>query len=494
MMLFRTNDASNATHYNYVPGSDYTNGDTDINNAIRLNPSTDFPLQIGVLSNPIGGQDYTIRIFNGSNNCYTDVTLYVPETYCTNSCRYTFDAENLGGLSPSRGLDTDSWQVVSDASASGGQALQVLDNDDTIYSNSIDCCDGIGTNEAAMIAITIHVPTSGNYNLLLKTKANNGANNSFHYGLNGNRIGRVNTSTNNAYGWRIRSIGTLPTGFNTINIWQREDGLFIDSIIIENQGPSLALVRVDDPSCNTNDGSVRLDLTDVPDGIHSLGYEDENADPHTFSNVSVNSDSAIISGLASGIYNNLTIDVFGCTSSEDIDLTLANTCPEICDNGIDEDGDGFVDCDDPDCQVINMPIASDDVFQTCPAVGVYGNVVSMNDVNLQNPTFTITIPPLKGTLAINDLGVFSYTLADDECGVINFTYEVCNGLTGCCAMGNATINIGDGNAPVLQDVPADITISCDDEIPNPPLVTAIDACPIIAIDMVETDVSSPNSL
>jgi hypothetical protein len=28
------------------------------------------------------------------------------------------------------------------------------------------------------------------------------------------------------------------------------------------------------------------------------------------------------------------------------------SCPEVCNNNIDDDGDGFIDCDDPDCQVV----------------------------------------------------------------------------------------------------------------------------------------------
>jgi hypothetical protein len=26
-------------------------------------------------------------------------------------------------------------------------------------------------------------------------------------------------------------------------------------------------------------------------------------------------------------------------------------CPEICDDGIDNDGDGLIDCDDPECEL-----------------------------------------------------------------------------------------------------------------------------------------------
>jgi hypothetical protein len=39
-----------------------------------------------------------------------------------------------------------------------------------------------------------------------------------------------------------------------------------------------------------------------------------------------------------------------CNNFTSLDYTLAVACPEICDNGVDDDGDGSADCADPDCQ------------------------------------------------------------------------------------------------------------------------------------------------
>lgn len=175
----------------------------------------------------------------------------------------------------------------------------------------------------------------------------------------------------------------------------------------------------------------------------------------------------------------------GCSSTAQATVTVT-TCPENCTDGIDNDGDGLTDCADPDCAAVGMPQLVDDVFTTCPGAGPYGNLVSINDGNLQNPVFTIVTPPAKGNITINNFGAFNYVPADSQCGSVSFTYRACN-ASGCCATAVATINIGDNLPPTLQNVPADIAISCDDEIPQPPVVVATDLCPYISISVSDTD-------
>ncbi|MCB0522250.1 MAG: DNRLRE domain-containing protein [Saprospiraceae bacterium] len=160
---------------------------------------------------------------------------------------------------------------------------------------------------------------------------------------------------------------------------------------------------------------------------------------------------------------------------------------EDCTNGLDEDGDGLVDCEDPDCQGTTMPQAVADTFTTCPGMGKYSNLVSINDGNLQSPIFTIVAQPAKGTMTLNNFGAFTYTPADSQCGSISFTYQVCNQANVCCSTTEAVINFGDSEPPVLQNVPADLTISCDDEVPQPPAVVATDLCPYISIAVEDSD-------
>lgn len=78
--------ATDATHYNYITGSDYSTGDTNIANATAFDPTTALPLQFGLLPNPTGSQDYTIRIFNEASDCFTDITVTVEEQTCVKGC------------------------------------------------------------------------------------------------------------------------------------------------------------------------------------------------------------------------------------------------------------------------------------------------------------------------------------------------------------------------------------------------------------------------
>ena len=73
---------------------------------------------------------------------------------------------------------------------------------------------------------------------------------------------------------------------------------------------------------------------------YSITNEPTWQNSHTFSNLGV------------GQYIIRVRNVSGCTTaytSNPVMLDLGN-CIEICNNGIDDDDDGQVDCDDPDCK------------------------------------------------------------------------------------------------------------------------------------------------
>jgi hypothetical protein len=172
----------------------------------------------------------------------------------------------------------------------------------------------------------------------------------------------------------------------------------------------------------------------------------------------------------------------GCTATAGVTVTVSN-CTEVCADGLDNDGDGLVDCSDPDCATIGTPSLANDAFTTCPGVALQG-IVTMNDGNLQNPVITVQVPPTQGSVVINNFGAFTYTPSSSNCGSDQFTYRACN-ASGCCATAVATIIIGDNVPPTLLNVPADLTIACDDEVPLPPLVVGQDACPVISISFDE---------
>ncbi|MBL3657405.1 gliding motility-associated C-terminal domain-containing protein, partial [Fulvivirga sediminis] len=97
------------------------------------------------------------------------------------------------------------------------------------------------------------------------------------------------------------------TGFASINV-------------NSNPGVGIALSSSNGPSsCGASDGSITLSFTNVPDGIYTINYA-----AGAFNNVTVTSSEATISGLPAGVYNDLSITVGACTSTQDVDVNLSD--------------------------------------------------------------------------------------------------------------------------------------------------------------------------
>ncbi|MCF8244803.1 MAG: hypothetical protein K9J37_09750 [Saprospiraceae bacterium] len=186
------------------------------------------------------------------------------------------------------------------------------------------------------------------------------------------------------------------------------------------------------------------------------------------------------------VSTNYTVTVtpsVGCTETKVVEVVVVN-CPEDCTNGIDDDGDGLIDCADPDCTLVGAPHLVDDNYFTCPGT-VYTDRVVYNDGNLQDPAYSITSLPSFGSVTIDGTGKFTYTPSGQNCGTDSFIYQVCNQSSGCCDVATVYIHFGDTQAPIMLNLPADITISCDDEVPAPTQVLAYDACPGIYMEYSE---------
>jgi hypothetical protein len=137
---------------------------------------------------------------------------------------------------------------------------------------------------------------------------------------------------------------------------------------------SLTAISSNPTTCSGTDGSISLTLTNVPDGTYTIDYMDTIPSTQTFTNVSVSSGTATISGLSEGTYNDLTITVNGCTSTEDVDIVLTEPIAPVltidgatCDAGgptytIDFTSDGTVTSTAGTVsgnQVIDIPAGTD---------------------------------------------------------------------------------------------------------------------------------------
>ena len=131
------------------------------------------------------------------------------------------------------------------------------------------------------------------------------------------------------------------------------------------------------------------------------------------------------------------------------------------------------------------PIIRDDAYPTaCPGF-VYVDNVADNDENLVDPTFSILLNPANGSIDLDQDGEFIYTPNSTFCGTDQFVYQVCNEGSNCCASATVTLDLADTKAPDLLNIPTDITLHCDDQVPSPPLVQAWENCQSVTIGLDE---------
>ncbi|MEM6316995.1 MAG: SdrD B-like domain-containing protein, partial [Bacteroidota bacterium] len=89
--VLRLSSVSSGDRYHWSTGNTFNdNGGADTYaNATSLSGAS-YPLQIATgLSNPTGSQDYTIRVYNGANSCYTDIVATLNEQNCSFDCACT---------------------------------------------------------------------------------------------------------------------------------------------------------------------------------------------------------------------------------------------------------------------------------------------------------------------------------------------------------------------------------------------------------------------
>lgn len=84
------------------------------------------------------------------------------------------------------------------------------------------------------------------------------------------------------------------------------------------------------------------------------------------------STQSITAYVSSNVKFVVTVSNGSCSLSDTVSVATMSSCPEICNNGIDDDGDGLVDCQDPDCPCSN----------SCTSGGVFPNFVSANSKQL----------------------------------------------------------------------------------------------------------------
>ena len=170
------------------------------------------------------------------------------------------------------------------------------------------------------------------------------------------------------------------------------------------EGNMNLVVEVDNATCPDNDNGV----------IRFVGIAQNANFRYSIDGGDSFSSSFTFTGLSVGSYTVVIESAMGCALTSQVMIT-GQSCVEICHNGVDDDFDGLVDCNDPDCtngsdpynpQITNITAASCPTFNSGSfsiANMPFNVVYSINGINYQSlPQFS-GLTPGDYTLTYKDV-------------------------------------------------------------------------------------------
>ena len=173
----------------------------------------------------------------------------------------------------------------------------------------------------------------------------------------------------------------------------------------------------------------------------------------TIYNQSLNSnDEIILTGLTTGVFDSVqVIDDKSCGSNYGTIILSGAACPEICNNGFDDDEDGLSDCNDPDCIVIPIISLSEDTVCVQEVFTVFADSDTGAGMTY-TWDFGSGASPAVGT------GIGPHSVSYSNCGIstISLTVE----RNGCVETIDTTIVIFDDEDPVWHTLPQDLIMEC----------------------------------
>ena len=164
------------------------------------------------------------------------------------------DVEHFHASAPGTGSAAGSdWQLISDGTASNGQALEATGS-------------GVNTGDntnGPRLDYNVNFSSSGTYYIWCRMIGPNSSDNSVHVGLNGTpatyggtglNAGSTSWAWENQVGGTVVSMNVPSAGNHTLNIWMREDGVKIDKLILSDN-PSFTPSGLGGPESAACDGS-----------------------------------------------------------------------------------------------------------------------------------------------------------------------------------------------------------------------------------------------
>ena len=288
---------------------------------------------------------------------------------------------------------------------------------------------------------------------------------------NGNSLGTYDLIvelSGGGTGWRMEYLGTTASGSYgspvTLGPFNISDGPFFllayDSVDLHCAGGTMVIppdcVQCPDPVLLCGGDSVNLE---IPAGIFPIG--------HPYSAYEWYRDGQPIAGSGGNILN---VGTSGVYTYRMIDPTSGCSQMGCCSISVVVGTDGSA--------------TLDSYTGICPGFEVERNV-ALNDVNGAAMLYAPLALPMGGQLYMDSSGLFSYAPFGFACGKDSFSYVACSPLGICCDTAKVVLELGDTTAPNLLNVPADITISCDEQLPYDAFVIATDNCNFISMENAE---------
>jgi uncharacterized repeat protein (TIGR02543 family) len=140
----------------------------------------------------------------------------------------SMEAEHFTGEAAGTGAYSGhSWDEVTDVVDDSGTSMQALPNSGA---NA-----GDGSTAGPRMDFNIKFVTTGVYYIRVRQPVRLGADNSLNFGMDGSLVG--SNLGSDAGEWRWPNKATAPitvssTGYHTLNIWMREDGMIADKIVL----------------------------------------------------------------------------------------------------------------------------------------------------------------------------------------------------------------------------------------------------------------------
>jgi hypothetical protein len=131
----------------------------------------------------------------------------------------SFDAKSANGSS-------DNWTLTSDGAASGGQRMDLLNNDGSMFTSNM-------ATTSPKLGYNVNFTSAGTFYVWIRGSGANGNDDSAWAGVDATLIAtNYAPNASGALTWQGQTVSIGSAGLHTVNVYGREDGFRLDKIIV----------------------------------------------------------------------------------------------------------------------------------------------------------------------------------------------------------------------------------------------------------------------